>query len=113
MDYYTKISDIQMLAMIACLLSYQSLPESFGKPYIPDPMQESNQDSHHDVRISYHFLKNTLNYRPTVIFVRQHEKSWDDEKLDINKIRTNLRVKRKLRTVAEACNYCSILLLIY
>lgn len=46
-DYYIKISDIQMLAMISIFLSYQKFPDFGGNT---DTAQESNQRSYLDSR---------------------------------------------------------------
>jgi hypothetical protein len=47
--YYTEIHDVQMLAMISCILEYQSLPEAFTG-YLPaSSFDEFKHIEHRDV----------------------------------------------------------------
>ena len=44
MDYYSRIRDIQMLGMLACVLAHPSLPEPFKPPKVdfkPDVIASS------------------------------------------------------------------------
>ncbi|CAB3996168.1 Hypothetical predicted protein [Paramuricea clavata] len=55
LKYYTEIHDIQMLAMISCLLEYESLPETFDTSVSVSSPDENKHNEYRDQRISKNF----------------------------------------------------------